>query len=88
MDLHCIGFIRHLLIGVFDLINFCTLNWSVNEMVICQNDPQPEDLGGFLFYKGHMITVTIVITQESKNCICLDFNVAMVTKMSTKIGLK
>ena len=67
MNIHCIGFIRHLLIGVFDLINFRKLNWSWPEMVICRNDPQPGDFGGSLLYKCHIIQM-LVITDTSDYC--------------------
>ena len=68
MDMYCIGFIRHTLIGVFDLINFCGPNWSWAKMVICRKYPQPEKFhAGSLFHKGHMIHM-LVITDTSDYC--------------------
>ena len=68
MDMHCIGFTQHLLIGVFDLINFGGLNRTCAKIVICRNDPQPGDCGaGSQLYKGHMIQM-LVITDTSGYC--------------------
>ena len=94
--MHCIGFILHFLIGVFDLINLRGPNWSWAEMVICRNDPQPADFGaGSLLYKGHMIQM-LLNTDTSDYCHdhsvkfwhLLKFNVAMVTKMADKRDLR
>ena len=48
--MHYMGFFLHLLMGVFDLVNFhgqngYGLNGSWAEKLMGQNDPEPRDLG-------------------------------------------
>ena len=64
MDMHGMGFSRHLM-GVFGLINVCGPSWLwvelvMGRMVICRNDPQPGDFGaGSLLYKGNMVQMLV-----------------------------
>ena len=56
MDMHFKGFIWHLLMGVFDIINFCEPKWLWADMFMYGNDSDRRDLvAGSLLYKGHMI---------------------------------
>ena len=58
-------FTQHLLMGVFDLINFHEMVMGQighgPKWIICSNDPQSGDFGaGFLIYKGNMIQMRVI----------------------------